>query len=114
MTLTDKSASFARTETEEGTVGDGENEPEMVRKVAQAMIDARQLPAGTVVNMHAFLRDARAAIAAMRDPGSHVINAVEKKAEERYHAAPALTRWYGEDVWAAGIDAALGNPEVAR
>jgi hypothetical protein len=58
----------------------------------------------------ASIRKARAAIEAMRQPGDAVICAVENKAEERYNAAPDMMRWYGEDVWAAGIDAALASP----
>ena len=50
---------------------------------------------------------ARAAIAAMRDPPSTVVMAVEEKAEERYRADPGMARWYGDDVWNAGVDAAL-------
>lgn len=53
---------------------------------------------------------ARANLEVLREPGDAVICAVENKAEERYNAAPDMMRWYGEDVWAAGIDAALVSP----
>ncbi|WP_336802453.1 hypothetical protein [Kaistia sp. MMO-174] len=50
---------------------------------------------------------ARAAIEAMRDPTKAVVVAVEQKIAERAAAAPDMLRMYGEDVWDAGIDAAL-------
>lgn len=76
--------------------------PEMIERVARAI-------SGAPFSSAASRRKAVAAIAAMRDPGPAVIAAVENKAEERYNAAPDMQRWYGEDVWAAGIDAALGE-----
>ncbi|GJD41329.1 hypothetical protein OICFNHDK_3812 [Methylobacterium bullatum] len=84
--LTDKAASFARTETEEGTVGDV---PEMVERVARAIWDAENsvdgdtigtmIHASDVVQVHGDDKGipaamevcrtiARAAIAAMREP----------------------------------------------
>lgn len=96
--------------------------PEMVERVARALTTAAgHDPDGSVQTMIGKaaiwtlgVEQARAAIAAMREPTGVVVEAVESKAEERCRAAPAMTRWYGEDVWAAGIDAALGNPPVAR
>lgn len=56
----------------------------------------------------------RLVLEVMRNPGPAVIAAVENMAEERYNAAPDMLRWYGEDVWAAGIDAALAAPDEGQ
>lgn len=90
----------------------------MLERVARAIYEGRN-GAGCVpwsrrpkAHRAPYLSDARAAIEAMRDPPARIINAVETMAEERYRAAPEMQRWYGDDVWNAGIDAALfeGKP----
>jgi len=50
---------------------------------------------------------ARAAVEAMREPTGEMVVAIEAKAEERYRAAPDMQRFYGDDLWRAGIDEAL-------
>lgn len=55
---------------------------------------------------------ARKAIEAMRNPPDRIVAAVEQMAEERYRASPEMQRWYGDDVWNAGIDAALAETET--
>lgn len=57
---------------------------------------------------------ALAAIGAMRDPPPSIIAAVETMAEDRYNACPGMQRWYGEDVWNSGVDAALAGEEPAE
>lgn len=66
---------------------------------------------GFCLDWRLYAEGGSAAIAAMRNPGPTVIAAVENMAEERYNAAPDMLRWYGEDIWAAGIDAALAAPD---
>lgn len=98
--------------------------PEMVERVARAMCRAAGIDpdfrgeilsaTGGKAKWEYEVPSARAAIEAMREPGEAVIAAVENKAEERYNAAPAMLRWYGEDVWAAGIDAALASQGNGR
>lgn len=82
--------------------------------MAQSMLEkvADALRAEIGVSRIGAIALARVAIEAMREPGDAVICAVENKAEERYNAAPDMMRWYGEDVWAAGIDAALEKPQT--
>lgn len=53
--------------------------------------------------------NARAALLALSEPTEEMIIAIEAKAEERYHAAPYMQRFYGEDIWRAAIDAALNG-----
>ncbi len=100
---------------------------EMVERVARAICRSDPEGPGCVMDEHPDrppctdencrrIAQARAAIEAMRDPPPAIICAVEDMAEERYNAAPLMQRWYGEDVWNAGIDAALGagQAEPAR
>lgn len=86
--------------------GDGEDEIVVIRRFPTAASGTDAL-FSVVSEMRA-----RAAIEALRTPTTVVIVAVEQKAEERYRAAPEMLRWYGDDVWNAGIDAALSHDEV--
>lgn len=88
---------------------------EMVERVAVAMYRANpEHKRSPFCKAERWLQEqardmARAAIAAMREPSHDVIVALETEAAERYQAAPDMQRFYGEDIWNAGIDAALAG-----
>jgi hypothetical protein len=89
----------------EKTVGDV---PEMVEVVARALANEDQ---GDDDNWHLYEGDARAAIAAMREPTPLMVCLGESAASSGIGKPineEALPR-----VWFAMIDAALGNPLVA-
>ena len=88
--------------------------PEMIERVARALAvedscDPDFVDRAGRIQWTYHVGAARVAIEAMRDPPPAIICAVEDMAEERYNAAPLMQRWYGEDVWNAGIDAALSD-----
>lgn len=85
----------------------------MITRVARAIYEDRHgkgcVPWSRRSSAHKapYLSDARAAIKAMMEPTDAVIAAVEAEAEERYRAAPEMQRWYGDEVFIAGLRAAL-------
>ena len=87
---------------------------EMVERVAKAVIQRRMERLGfgfTGKPTENELDEARAAIAAMREPTQVMIAEIENAAEERFQAAPSFQRFYGDYLWRAGIDAALAEKE---
>ena len=86
---------------------------DMVERVARAMVESRNLPDGCEINWAAFYRDARAAIAAMREPTPEMVRAGDAGIDECYNTG------YGtqdivpsaETVWENMIDAALTSSE---
>ncbi|TXN33916.1 hypothetical protein [Methylobacterium sp. WL19] len=120
MTLTDKAASFARTETEEGAVGDV---PEMIERVARALVldygghpdQVLGFSSASAALWTFYVPAARAAIAAMREPNEALLGELHDKV--RIEVRPEERGAYitnADAMWAAGIDAALGNPPAAR
>jgi hypothetical protein len=76
---------------------------EMVERIAKAICAGDAWPRQADIARTL----ARAALEAMREPTNAMIAAIENKAEERYQAAPDMQRFYGDDLWRAGIDEAV-------
>lgn len=110
--LTDKAASFARTETEEGKPMNAV--PEMIEKVARALC-LYDRGKDDDWDAQVYLESARAAIAAMREPVeaqlATIHNRVRIECRPGDQTASILN---AREVLQASVDAALGKPPVAR
>lgn len=96
----------------------------MVERVARAIcassnrnpdrIHAEAMGEHNVPEWRFSVDEAEAALEAMVEPTDDVIRAMEVQAENSCNHDRSWLPWYTDEIWAAGINTALGKPKLIR